>query len=195
MRAYLALLAAVGLGRLLELRHSRTNQRVLATRGVTSAPDPHFRWMVMLHTGVLLSSAAEVWLGRRPWIPQLAIPMAAALALANALRWWVIRSMAVHWNVRVMDSLRLGVVATGPYQWIRHPNYLAVFVELEAVPLMHSAWVTALVGGLLHCWVLARRLAVEEPLLLANPAYRATMAWKPRFIPNGLTPNRLNHSR
>jgi methyltransferase len=82
-----------------------------------------------------------------------------------------------------MDSSALGVVAGGPYRWVRHPNYLAVFAELLALPLIHSAWLTALLGGLAHIWVLRRRIAVEEAVLLANPAYRAAMSHKPRFIP------------
>ena len=151
LKAYAVLLAAVGIGRLIELRHSRTNQRALATRGITMATEPHFGWMVLLHAGVLAGSGLEVWLAKRPWVPVLAIPMAIILVSANLLRWWVIRTMAGHWNVGVMDSVRLGVVSDGPFRWIRHPNYVAVFLELEAIPLLHSAWVTALVGGLLHC--------------------------------------------
>lgn len=184
VKIYVFLLAAVGMGRLIELRLSRTNQRALTARGIAMATEPHFRWMVLLHAGVLTCSGLEVGLAKRPWVPALGIPMALILVGANLLRWWVIRTMAGHWNVRVMDSVRLGVVSTGPFRWIRHPNYVAVFLELEAIPLLHSAWVTALVGGFLHLWVLGRRLAVEEPVLLADPAYRTAMAWKPRFVPS-----------
>jgi methyltransferase len=103
--------------------------------------------------------------------------------LANTLRWWVIRTMGTHWNVRVMDSTPLGVVTSGPFRWIRHPNYLAVFVELLALPLLHTAWLTALVGGLAHVWVLRQRIAIEERMLLAEATYRALMGSKPRFVP------------
>jgi methyltransferase len=82
-----------------------------------------------------------------------------------------------------MQSAQLGVVTRGPFRFIRHPNYAAVFIELVALPLIHTAWLTALVGAAGHVWVLSRRLAVEEPVLLANPAYRAAMAHKPRFLP------------
>jgi methyltransferase len=184
VKIYALLLAAVGIGRLIELRLSRSHQRALATRGIATAAEPHFRWMVLLHAGMLASSGIEVGLAKRPWVPALAIPMALILVGANLLRWWVIRTMGEHWNVRVMDSVHLGVVCEGPFRWIRHPNYVAVFLELEAIPLLHSAWVTALVGGFLHSWVLARRLALEEPILLADLDYRTKMAWKPRFVPS-----------
>jgi methyltransferase len=180
---YTLFLATVGLGRLVEMGISLRHQRALAARGAMKIAEPHFRWMVLLHGGVLVGAALEVWLLARPFIPALAIPMIALFALSNALRWWVIRAMPEHWNVQVVDSLELGVVSRGPFRWSRHPNYLAVFVELLAVPLIHTAWLTALLGGLAHIWVLRRRIAVEEAVLLANPGYRAAMGHKPRFIP------------
>jgi methyltransferase len=181
---YTLFLAAVGLGRLAEMGVSRRNQRALAARGAAKVTEPHFRWMVLLHGGVLAGAALEVWLLARPFIPALAAPMIALFVLSNILRWWVIRTMAEHWNVQVVNSLALGVVTHGPFRWIRHPNYLAVFVELLAAPLIHTAWLTALLGGLAHIWVLRRRIAVEEAVLLANPDYRVTMGHKPRFIPH-----------
>jgi methyltransferase len=162
---------------------SRRHQRALAALGAQKVAEPHFRWMVLLHGAVLAGAALEVWLLARPFIPALAIAMILIFILANALRWWVIRTMAEHWNVQVMDSVALGVVVGGPFRWIRHPNYLAVFAELLAIPLIHTAWLTALLGGLAHIWVLRRRIAVEEAILLADPAYRAAMGHKPRFVP------------
>src|SRR5262245_1795400 len=107
---YSVLLAAVGVGRLIELRLSQRNQRLLASRGIAKVPEPHFRWMVLLHGGVLLGAVLEVRLLKRPLISALAIPMGILWLLANALRWWVIRTMAEHWNVQVMNSSWLGVV-------------------------------------------------------------------------------------
>jgi methyltransferase len=107
----------------------------------------------------------------------------AVFVLANLLRWWVIRTMAEHWNVQVVNALPLGVVTTGPFRWVRHPNYVAVFVELLALPMVHLAYITAIVGSILHAVVLARRIAFEERLLLSNPTYLMTMGRKPRFVP------------
>lgn len=181
--AYLALLLAVGLGRLVEMRLSARNRRRLAAQGAVKVPEPHFRWMVLLHAGVLISAALEVLLLRRPLIPALALPMGVLFVLANVVRWWVIAALAEHWNVQVMDSTRLGIITRGPYRWIRHPNYVAVFIELIALPLIHTAWLTAVWASALNLWVLRQRLEVEERVLLADPTYRATMARKPRFLP------------
>ena len=97
----------------------------------------------------------------------------------------MIQTLGPHWNVGVMDSTRQGVVDTGPYRWVRHPNYTAVFVELLALPLVHTAWITAALGGVAHLFVLRARVAAEDRVLLANADYAARMGRKPRFFPTG----------
>lgn len=180
---FLALLAWVGLTRLVELGISRRHQRQLASRRIGQRDDPQYPWMVALHAGVLVAAALEVvWL-RRPFLPALAAPAALLFVLATGLRWWAIRSLGAHWNVQVMDSASLGVVAKGPFRWVRHPNYLGVFVEMTALPLIHTAWITALLAIAGNVWVLRNRLRVEEPMLEAHPQYRAAMAGKARFLP------------
>ena len=180
---YLFLLCVVALMRVLELRISRRNQRLLAAKGANRVPEPGFRWMVAFHAGVLISSGMEVALLKRPLVPPLALLMGLLVVLAVGLRWWVIRAMGEHWNVRIVASAELGVVTDGPFRWVRHPNYVAVFVELLALPLLHTAWLTAAVGAALHYRVLSGRIRAEESILLSNPAYAAAMGSKPRFVP------------
>jgi len=180
---YLALLAVVAALRIVELGISRRNQKKLVAQGAQKAEDPRFPAMVVLHTGILTGAAAEVVFLQRPFYPALGAAMGVIFLAANAVRWWVIHTLGAHWNVQVMDSARLGVVTSGPYRWVRHPNYSAVFAELLALPLIHTAWITALAGSAEHAWVLRGRVAAEEKVLLAEPTYRAAMGAKPRFIP------------
>jgi methyltransferase len=181
--AFLALLLAVALLRLVELRISKLHQKEMIARGAAKIDEPRFRWMVLLHTTVLLGAALEVVILKRPLIPWLAAPMFVIFLGANAVRWWVIRTLGQHWNVQAMDSTSLGVVTTGPFRYVRHPNYAAVFAEMLALPLIHTAWITAVLGTIAHFAVLSQRLATEERVLFANPDYRAAMAGKPRFVP------------
>jgi methyltransferase len=181
--AFLVLLLAVALLRILELRISRRHQQEMVARGAAKVEEPRFRWMVVLHTCVLLGAALEVVLLKRPFLPVLAAVMFVIFLAANVVRWWVIRTLGNHWNVQVMDSTSLGVISSGPFRYVRHPNYAAVFSEMVALPLIHTAWITALAGSLAHVVVLSQRLSTEERVLLANPEYRATMGHKPRFIP------------
>jgi methyltransferase len=186
LAGFLALLAAVAVMRVIELTISRRHQRLLESRGARRAHDPYFHWLVLLHTAILTGAALEVGLLNRPFIPMLAAPMVAMFVGCNAVRWWVIRTLGNHWNVQVIDSLSLGVVTTGPFRLVRHPNYTAVFLELLALPLIHTAWLTAVAGAAAHVWLLSRRVHIEERVLLRNANYRAAMEQKPRFVPKRL---------
>ncbi|HUK30718.1 MAG TPA: hypothetical protein VLV89_06360, partial [Candidatus Acidoferrum sp.] len=104
--AYLVLLAVAGAGRLAEMRLSRLNQRAMISKGASRVSEPHFRWMVALHAGVMIGAGVEVVVLHRPLIPALAIPMVILFFLSNILRWWVIRTLRGHWNVQVVDSAR-----------------------------------------------------------------------------------------
>lgn len=181
--AFLTLLAAVAVLRVVEVRVSRAHQRRMIARGATRVGDQHFGLMVSVHIAVLAGAAIEVLLLKRPFYLALAVPMFALFLAANLVRLWVIRTLGDHWSVQVMDSTRLGVVTDGPFRYVRHPNYAAVFVEMIALPLIHTAWITAVVGTCAHVWALRKRLEAEEPPLLANPEYRSAMATKPRFVP------------
>jgi methyltransferase len=99
------------------------------------------------------------------------------------VRLWVVRTMGKHWNVQIMNSTSLGVVTSGPFRFVRHPNYAAVFLEVFSLPLVHTAWITALVGSIAYMVTISQRIVLEENVLFANPDYRAAMGGKPRFLP------------
>jgi methyltransferase len=180
---YLALLLAVALLRIVELQISKRHQREMVARGAEKIQDPRFRWMVLLHTGVLAGAAAEVVFLHRPFYPIFGAICFAVFIGANVVRWWVIRTMGQHWNVQVMNSTGMGVITSGPFRYVRHPNYAAVFAEMLALPLIHCAWITAIAGSAAHALVLSQRLATEERVLFSDARYREAMSGKPRFVP------------
>jgi methyltransferase len=181
--AFTGLVVAVAVGRLIELVISQRRRRGLRAQGASPVSERFFPAMVLLHAGILGGAIAEAWIAARPVIPWLAVPALALVFGASLLRWWVIATLGPHWNVRIMSSLSLGVVTDGPYRFVRHPNYVAVFVELTALPLVHGAFITAVAGAAAHVWVLAQRIRAEEEVLHRDPAYRASMGRKPRFLP------------
>src|SRR6202166_4228117 len=181
--AFLGLLVAVAVLRIVELQISRRHQQEMIARGAAKVEEPRFRWMVLLHTAVLIGAALEVVLLRRPFIPILASVMFVIFLAANVVRWWVIRTLGEHWNVQVMNSTGLGVITSGPFRYVRHPNYAAVFTEMLVLPLIHTAWITALVGSAAHILVLSQRLVTEEKVLFSDAHYRDAMSGKPRFLP------------
>jgi methyltransferase len=181
--AFLALLLVVAAIRIIELRVSRNHQRAMLPRGASIVAEPLYPWLVAVHTLVLIGAAVEVIALKRPFIPMLAAPMFVIFVAANFVRLWVIRTLGNHWNVQVMDSTSMGVITSGPFRFVRHPNYAAVIVELITLPLIHTAWITAIIGTLGYISVLAQRIPLEERALFSNPDYRAAMSAKPRFLP------------
>jgi methyltransferase len=181
--AYIALLIFVGLERLIEVGISNRNQRKMKEHGAQKIPEPVYPWLVLFHAMVLIAAGLEVLLLHRPLIPALALSMAIVFVLSNVLRWWVIRLLGGLWNVQIMDSSRLGVVTSGPYRWIRHPNYVGVVLEVFSLPMIHTAWITAICGTLGYLEILRHRIRMEDGVLMADPAYRLAMGAKPRFLP------------
>ncbi len=159
------LVGAVVVERCIELVISRRHVRALRSRGAFERGERHYPPMVALHGALLLGCAAEPTLGRRPFIPALGLPMLALVLSAQALRWWSIRSLGVHWNTRVVVLPGAPRVRRGPYRWLRHPNYLAVVVEGFALPLVHSAWITAASFTVLNALVLRARIRTENAAL------------------------------
>ena len=84
--AFLGLLVAVALLRIVELQISRRHQQEMIARGAAKVEEPRFRWMVLLHTAVLIGAALEVVLLRRPFIPILAAIMFVIFLAAEVLR-------------------------------------------------------------------------------------------------------------
>ncbi|RDG39138.1 isoprenylcysteine carboxyl methyltransferase family protein [Streptomyces corynorhini] len=162
---YTALVLAVGAERVAELVVARRNARWSRERGAVEYGRGHYPPMVALHTGLLLGCLAEVRLADRPFVPSVGWTMFAVVVAAQALRWWCVRTLGPHWNTKVLVVPGLPLVTGGPYRLLRHPNYVAVAAEGVALPLVHGAWITALVFTVLNAGLLAVRLRCENSAL------------------------------
>jgi methyltransferase len=182
---YTFLVVAVAVGRLIELRIAERHRRSLLARGGVEAGAGHYPWMVALHTAFLISCPLEVWFLDRPFIPLLAAAMLALLLGAVALRWWVIATLGERWTTRILILPGASPVTGGPYRVLRHPNYLAVIAEIAALPLVHTAWVTALAFSVLNIWLLRVRIRAEEAALAGASDYQDVFAGRPRLLPGG----------
>lgn len=172
MTWYVLLLIAVAVERLAELVVSRRNTAWSMRRGGRAFGSGHYRVMVTLHTALLAGCLVEVPAADRPFVPALGWPMLAVVAVSQGLRWWCIATLGRQWNTRVIVVPGMSRVAAGPYRWIRHPNYVAVVAEGLALPLVHTAWITALVFTVLNAAVLRVRIGTENSALAALVAAR-----------------------
>ena len=168
---FVVLVLATGAERIAELVVSTRNARWSFARGGVESGRGHFPPMVLLHTALLVACLVEVLVADRPFVAWLGWPMLALALASQGLRWWCITSLGSRWNTRVIVVPGLAPSRRGPYRFLRHPNYVAVVVEGFALPLVHSAWTTALVFSVLNAvLLLGFRLPAENRALASLPA-------------------------
>ena len=175
MDLYVLLILAVAAERVVELVVSKRNLAWARSRGGREYGFGHYPFMVFLHTGLLVACVIEA--SHTAFIPALGWPMLALVLLAQALRWWCITTLGPRWNTRIVVVPGLPLVDRGLYRWMRHPNYVAVVIEGIALPLVHTAWVTATVftvvnAGLLRVRISAENAAMAEALAESPPSTR-----------------------
>ena len=159
------LVAAVALERLAELVVARRNERWSRARGGVETGAGHYPVMVALHTGLLAGALIEVGAGDRPFVAALGWPMVALVAASQGLRWWCITTLGPQWNTRILVVPGLPRITGGPYRTLPHPNYVAVVVEGFALPLVHTAWMTAVAFTALNAVLLRARIRAENAAL------------------------------
>lgn len=167
MVLFTVLVFCFGLERLAELVVAKRNLDWSRARGGRETGFGHYPFMVALHTGLLVGCVLEVWLGHRPFVPALGWPMLALAPGSQALRWWCVRTLGPQWNTRIIVVPNAGRVTGGPYRFLNHPNYVAVVVEGFALPLIHTAWLTALCFAVLNAILLTVRIRTENTALAA----------------------------
>ncbi|MHB9857133.1 isoprenylcysteine carboxyl methyltransferase family protein [Streptomyces sp. YIM S03343] len=165
MTWYTLLLTAVAAERLAELAVARRNAAWTRARAGVEHGRGHYPVMVALHTGLLVCCLLEPVLAGRPFLPAVGWPALVFVLLAQALRWWCVTSLGPYWNTRVIVVPGARLVAAGPYRFLRHPNYVAVVGEIAALPLVHSAWLTAAVFTAANAALLTVRVRCENTAL------------------------------
>jgi methyltransferase len=183
LRAWLVLLLGE---RAVELGLSARHARALIARGGVEAGRGHYPAMVLLHLAFLVACAAEPVLAPRPWPLSVSMGALAASLLAMAIRWWAIAALGPRWTTRIVVLRGAPPRTKGPYRFLRHPNYLAVAVEILCVPLIGGAVVTAVLFTLANAVLLvAVRIPAEEAAL--GPAWRSAFAGRRRAARGALT--------
>ena len=146
--------------RLAELAFARRNHRALLARGAIEVGRGHYPALVALHAGWLLALPATI----DPRTPA-SLPLLAVFALLECGRAWVIATLGSRWTTRVMVLRGAAPIRSGPYRYVRHPNYVIVCGEIAVVPLMFGAWLLAAAASALNLLVLRARLRVENAAL------------------------------
>jgi methyltransferase len=181
--AYLAFVATAAAIAVAERVYASRNEARLLAEGAVEVAPWVFRLMVPPYVLIFPAAVAEHLLAPRRLSTPLLVSMLLLFAASKALKVWAILHLGRAWTMKVIVPRDLRVVCTGPYRYLRHPNYVAVIGEILSLPLAGGAWATALVGGAIFAAVLSFRVRTEEAALGARPAYAAFMTGKRRFLP------------
>lgn len=170
-------LVALVVERIVELVLSKRNAAKAFARGGVEVGQAHYRVMTAFHTLFLIACVVEA----KPFDNVLFFAFLPGALAAQALRWWAIRTLGERWNTRVIVVPGAEPVTQGPYRFMKHPNYLAVVIELFCVPMMMGAFFTAVffsVGNAVLLWV---RIRAEEKAL--GEKWEQAFAGKSRLLP------------
>jgi methyltransferase len=157
------ILVFVTLQRLCELVWAARNTARLRRLGATETDAGGYPYFIAVHGGWLAGLALLVPAATRPSWPLLAL-----FALLQPARLWVILTLGRYWTTRVLSLPGAPVVRTGPYAWIRHPNYLIVITEIAILPLAFGAYGVAVAFSALNLMLIARRTAIEDRILASR---------------------------
>ena len=158
-------LLIVFLTMIVEAGISSRHEQVLRRRGAIEPADDAYNVMRFAYPGCFFAMALEGML-RDPADSRPALTLGLTIwGIAKALKWWAMTSLGSRWSFRVLVLPDDPLVSSGPYRYLRHPNYLAVCGELIGVAIVLRAMIAgaaAVVGfGSLMLW----RLRIEERAL------------------------------
>jgi methyltransferase len=154
--------------RLLEVGISERHRHLLLARGGREFFPASFQRIAFMHVLFIAALALESY----PWnapLDFLTIFCLAVLSGLQAGRWWCMAALGENWNVRIIVLPGEGRKRSGPYRWIRHPNYLLVVLEFVFLPLLMRAFITLAVFSIVNLLLLRQRIRFEEKALAQDP--------------------------
>ena len=149
---------------LAEFRVSRRHERLLDARGATAPPESQYPLMAVAYPVSFALMGAEAWwraAGPGVWF----LSGVVLFVGAKALKFWAIGSLGERWTFRVRVLKGASLVTSGPYQYVAHPNYVAVAGELIATAMMMGAAVAGPLMTVVFGVLMWRRVRFEERAL------------------------------
>jgi methyltransferase len=161
---------------LAEQRVSATHEVALRREGAVEPPGDVYRAMAVLYPAAFLLMATEgfwrasVDAGPAGFRPAWPVSGALLFAASKGLKYWAIASLGPRWSFKVLVLPGRPLVTSGPYAYVRHPNYIAVMGELAGTAMMVGARLSGPIMMAAFGLVLWARIRVEDRALGRLPA-------------------------
>lgn len=162
---FVGIVVAVFLQRLVEVRISQRNTAYLLAHGGREHSSNSLWVVKVLQVSWFLAMIAEVWWLDRPFLPALAAVALLAVVVGQCLRYLSMRSLGRRWTLAIVTLPGTPLVESGIYRYLRHPNWLGVILEIAALPLVHSAYITAIFFSVVNAFLMVKRIQKEEQAL------------------------------
>lgn len=180
---YILFLAFSAMLSVFEAALSARNSKRLLQEGAIEIAPRIFPLMALLYVFLYFGSLVEYFYLPKGISVGYAASMAGLFLLAKLLKAWAIFSLRKYWTMKVLILPGTHAVTSGPYRYIKHPNYMAVLLEIAAICLAGKSFITFLIVFSLFSWILYYRVVSEEEALLEHTDYSQSMLSKRRFIP------------
>ena len=169
--------------RLVEMGISQRHLAKLLSQGAREHGDNWLPAVKLLQTSWWIAMLVEVWVLNRPFIPALGAIAFVLLLAGQLLRYLSMRALKDRWTLTITTIPNSSAVNTGIYRYLRHPNWLGVILEIAALPLIHTACLTAIVCTLVNAWLMSQRIPAEERALRSDTDYATALGDRPRLMP------------
>jgi methyltransferase len=156
---HVAILGFVTAQRVIELPIAKANTRRLLEAGGHEVASRHYPAIVAVHAAWI----AALWM-LAPGRP-IDLVLLCLFAVAEAGRAWVLQTLGPRWTTRIIVVPGETLIASGPYRFVRHPNYVIVSAEIALLPLVFGLWQVAMLFTLLNAVVLTVRVRAENEAL------------------------------
>jgi len=168
---FYAFILFIALQRIFEVIVSQRHEKAILARGGREHAPGHFIFMKLIHIFWLIAMPLEVYIFDRNFSWYFFIPALVLTFFGQALRYAAISTLKERWTVRIMTIPDAPPVVGGIFRYVRHPNYIGVILEIMAIPMLHSAYLTALVFSVLNGLLLLVRIGAEEKALSEENNY------------------------
>lgn len=169
--------------RLIELGISKRNVSAILAQGGREVGSNSLWIVKVLQISWFVAMLVEVWALDRPFIPVLSAIAFLFVLMGQGLRYLSMQALGPRWTLPITTVPEGKVIETGVYRYLRHPNWLGVIFEIFFLPLVHTAYLSAIAFSIANAFVIAKRVVREEEALSEDSNYGAVFAHRPRFMP------------
>jgi len=164
MTFFIIFITVVIVQRISELILAKKNERYLKSNGAIEYDKKGYKYIVLMHNLFFISVITEFLFMERQ-INEYCKILLIIFICTQLLRYWAIFTLGKRWNTKILVLPNTEPIRSGVYKYLKHPNYIAVIIEIAIIPLLFSCYYTAVVFSILNLIVLKRRIRIEEEAL------------------------------